>query len=536
MPSANNRVISRLTLKIFAVNGIALGILALGLFYLGRYENNLIQAEQKTLERQARIYAGAIAEAAQIQGPMLMRGERGAHILKYDRLARFPARKMIKRLGQTTTSRIRLYDFDGTLMADSDWLSGPVGVIETGPSSRASRFLQRPVKESLDFIVDLMPSSLKLDMYPDDDKTSMTGFVYPDVKTALMRNESSSSAWWQQDMDKNKEVLLSAAVPVESMRGVMGVIYLTREGKGLTEAIRQMQRDILLLFSGALGLTFILSLYLSGAIARPLKKLSMAANRVQQDLGRGVQIPDLSKRKDEIGDLSVSVREMTEALSKRLDSIERFAADVAHELKNPLTSLRSAVETVAIVKNEDDRNQLMKVILHDVERLDRLISDISKSSRLDAELSREDMTRVDLRELLDGLVQHYNAEVNLPMGQPMQVIGSDTRLGQVFENLLSNAKSFSDDIIVSAEQRGQDWYIMVEDQGGGIPDNKLEAIFDRFYSERPKGESFGNHSGLGLAICKQIIDAHKGRIYAENIYNVAGKKIGARFTVVLRAI
>lgn len=527
------RLISRLTFKIFAVNGVALIVLAFGLIYMGQYETNLIENEQKTLERQARIYAGAIAEASLVEGPMLMGGERGARILMYERLARFPARKMIRRLGQTTTSRIRLYDYDGKLMGDSDWLSGPVSVIEMGPSTHRGTFLQTPVKAVLDTVLDILPSSLQLKEYPTEGRSLTTGIVYEDVNTAL-RDNPSRSAWWMFDMDKNKQLLLSAAVPVKNTVGVVGAVYLTRDGTPIMTAIRQMQRDILLLFILSLAVTFVLSLYLSGAIARPLRKLSNAAGRVQKDFGRGATIPDLSKRNDEIGDLSVSLKSMTDALAARLDSIEHFAADVAHELKNPLTSLRSAVETVRIVKNDEDRQRLMDVILHDVERLDRLITDISKSSRLDAELSREDTNIIDVKTIIIDMAHHYNVDVNLPNGKIM-VQGVESRLGQVFDNLLSNAKSFSDSVMVNAEQQGRQWHFTVEDKGPGIPEGKLETIFTRFYTERPSAEKFGEHSGLGLAICKQIIDAHGGQIYAENILDGNGQTNGARFTIILNA-
>lgn len=538
MPN-KQRVISRLTLKIFAVNGVALVILAFGLIYLGQFENNLIKTELKTLERQARIYAGAIAESSQVQGPMLMPGDRGVRILRYDRLARFPARKMIRRLGQTTNSRIRLYDFDGTLMGDSDWLSGPVGVIEMGPASHKPQKPFNPVEASLDFILDLLPSTLKLQDYPSVNKTTMTGYIYPDVQRAL--NGELSASEWRLPTTGNRirtadDIVLSAAVPVKNMDRVMGVIYLTREGTQIQQTIRHMQRDVLMLFFVALGVTFLLSLYLSGAIARPLKKLSSAANNVQNNFGRGATIPNLSRRKDEIGDLSVSLKSMTSALEERLDSIERFAADVAHELKNPLTSLRSAVETVAIVKNEDDRKRLLKVILHDVERLDRLITDISKSSRLDAELSREDMDIFCMRGMLTDICKYYDAELSMPNSDSICIRGVDTRMGQVFDNLLSNAKSFSENINVNVEKQGAYWHLTFTDNGPGIPDSKLETIFERFYTERPEGESFGNNSGLGLAICKQIIDAHNGQIFAENMHDNHGNKTGARFTIILRAV
>jgi two-component system sensor histidine kinase ChvG len=223
-------------------------------------------------------------------------------------------------------------------------------------------------------------------------------------------------------------------------------------------------------------------------------------------------------------------------LAQRLDTIEAFAADVAHELKNPLTSLRSAVETVSIVKNEEDRNRLMDVILHDVDRLDRLITDISKSSRLDAEIAREEMDVFCMRGMIADICDHYGASYNFPENDSICIRGVDTRMGQVFDNLLSNAKSFSDDVSLMVEKQGAHWHITIDDKGPGIPNNKLETIFDRFYTERPDSEGFGNNSGLGLAICKQIIDAHNGQIFAENRYDVQGQKIGARFTIILKSI
>jgi two-component system sensor histidine kinase ChvG len=461
-----------------------------------------------------------------------MQGERGARILRFDRLARFPARKMIRRLGETTNSRIRLYDFDGTLMGDSDWLSGPAGIIEMGPSTtNRDEQLQKTVNQSLDFILSLLPSTLNLETYPSHNQTALTGYTYIDVKKAL-EGEISCTPWF----DDEGELLLSAAVPVTNMGRVMGVVYLTRDGSQIEEAIQQMKRDVLSIFFLALIITIILSLYLSSTISRPLKKLARASENVRINYGRGAKLPDLSKRKDEIGDLSFALKTMTDALGQRLDSIEAFAADVAHELKNPLTSLRSAVETVAIVKNEEDRQRLLDVILHDVERLDRLISDISKSSRLDAELSREDMDVFCMRDMLRDICEHYGAELSLPTNDGVCILGVETRMGQVFDNLLSNAKSFSDKIFVNVEKQGTDWHITFSDNGPGIPDAKLETIFERFYTERPEGEKFGNNSGLGLAICKQIIEAHGGDIFAENIYDDNGKRNGARFTIILKSV
>jgi two-component system sensor histidine kinase ChvG len=277
--------------------------------------------------------------------------------------------------------------------------------------------------------------------------------------------------------------------------------------------------------------------------------------------GREAEIPDFSYRRDEIGELSIVLREMTQALWDRMDSIERFAADVAHELKNPLTSLKSAVETVSIVKKDKDRSKLMEVISHDIERMDRLISDISNASRLDAELSRESLEKIDLRKVLNNLIDLHkspldrkagetkktsrtvkaaSADVNLTLNDMSEeenfVWGLETRLAQVFENLISNAISFSPAggtvhvTIVPVRKRV---VVTIEDEGPGIPENRLETIFDRFYTERPEHEDYGRHSGLGLSICKQIVTALGGQIFAENTKDEREKVTGARFTVIL---
>jgi two-component system sensor histidine kinase ChvG len=298
-----------------------------------------------------------------------------------------------------------------------------------------------------------------------------------------------------------------------------------------------------------------LSIYLSGLIGKPLKRLALAAEAVRTGKGKYTEIPDLSDRGDEIGELSVVLRDMTNALWERMNTIERFAADVSHEIKNPLTSLRSAVETVERIKDEDKRAKLMKVIHHDVRRLDRLISDISSASRLDAELTRDEMAQVNLADLLYRLRDAYkkpiervegdnksndgNVVVIVEDGAQTNISGNEDRLSQVFGNLISNALSFSpanEPITITIKKSNQDEMVetWVEDKGPGIPQNKIETIFERFYTERPEGEAYGSHSGLGLSISKQIIDAHEGEIHAENITNNDDERIGARFIVRLK--
>jgi two-component system, OmpR family, sensor histidine kinase ChvG len=287
--------------------------------------------------------------------------------------------------------------------------------------------------------------------------------------------------------------------------------------------------------------------------------LSAAAVRVRRGINKRVEIPDFTSRKDEIGQLSGSLRDMTNALYQRIEAIEAFAADVSHELKNPLTSLRSAVETLSFVKTDEQRNRLIEIVVHDVKRMDRLITDISDASRLDAELARAEIHPVDLSKLLGSIVGLANetakanqAEILLVV-QPVtdkysaetkyQVLGNDSRLGQVFRNLIDNARSFTADgtkITTRLRRIGENVEIRVEDSGPGIQPENLERVFERFYTDRP-AQSFGRNSGLGLAISRQVVEAHKGRIYAENRLGKADDKgqkqvLGARFVVRIPAL
>ena len=541
---ARKRWVSRLSLRIFAVNTMALVVLAFGLLYISRYQQELIAGELDSLERQAQIYSGAIAEAARYSS-LITAPDPAMGVMVRDSLSRERTRNMVRRLGETTVNRLRVFNDQGRIMGDSDILGGAGGVIRVTPLAPMS-LTTGYSRTIVNTVIDWLPSGLRLKNYPEDGgpRTRRRGEFFPDVREAL-EGRASSTAWSSGAHD----IILSAAVPVQHLKQVLGVVYVTRDGTSIAESIRQMKLDIIKLFCIALAITFALSFYLAAGIARPLKRLARAAEGVRRG-NRQAEIPDLSDRRDEIGDLSQALREMTNALAARLDSIERFAADVAHELKNPLTSLRSAIETVQMVKEQKDRDKLMGIIMHDIQRLDRLISDISGASRLDAELSREDMGLVDLRPLLTHMVDSYVVTskrpnpvlLNLPPESDVLIVqGIEGRLGQVFRNLIDNAFSFSPpgaSVTISAvkDPAARQWKVIVEDQGPGIPDAKLEAIFDRFYSERPEGEAFGRHSGLGLSIAKQIVDAHRGAIYAENIIDETGARKGARFTVALNAL
>ena len=313
--------------------------------------------------------------------------------------------------------------------------------------------------------------------------------------------------------------------------------------------MRQERLAVLEIFLVALGVMILLSLFLAGTIARPVRRLAAFAHTVRQGRGRDVEMPDFSRRRDEVGDLSRALRDMTQSLYQRIDTIEAFAADVAHEFKNPLTSLRSAVETMERTDNPENRAKLIDIIKDDVRRLDRLISDISNASRLDAELLRAEMEVIDVPAMLEAVTSIYDAvggpdapgsRIELTIEDDnLLVDGLEGHLGQVIRNLIDNAISFSPPggmVRVSARRDRDNVMITVEDDGPGIPEDKVEKIFDRFYSERPDDQGFGNHSGLGLNISRQIILVHSGTIRAENRTGPRGKdgpRLGARFVVTL---
>jgi two-component system sensor histidine kinase ChvG len=320
---------------------------------------------------------------------------------------------------------------------------------------------------------------------------------------------------------------------------------------GEIDALVRAERErVLQMFVVALLVSIGLSLVLASTIANPLSDLAEAAelgrdrNARNSTPGR-IRIPDLTARPDEIGRLSRALRGMVSALYNRIDGNEQFAADVAHEIKNPLASLQSAVGTLRMVKRDDQRTRLLDVIEHDVRRLDRLVSDISNASRLDAELVKEEQDNFDLLTMLGNLNQYLGEDArtkgidyiaDLP-AEPITIHGLEARLAQVFVNLITNAISFCEDgdaIRVWARKRQNRVLIVVEDTGPGIPEQALSKIFKRFYSQRPE-EHFGNNSGLGLAISKQIVEAHGGVIWAENIRpteaDITSEPLGARFVV-----
>lgn len=522
-------LISPLTWRIFAVNLLALGVLFAGFVYLDAYRRGLIAAELATFESKAKLFAAAIAETATSPDVTAPPG-----------LIPSLAQQMVRRLVEASRLRARLFHEDGTLIADSLVLLGPGGLvqIEQLPPPRGQGDVVKDLLDSYDQLVARVWTPRGLPAYSE--AAVQKASDYQEVVSALAgRHDQAVRAGAHGTM------VLSVAVPVQRYQPVIGALMLSGESAEIDAAVLKVRLDIVKWFLVALAVTLLLSIYLSSTIARPIKRLAAAAERVRRDRHRQATIPDFGPRHDEIGQLALALREMTDALWLRMDAIERFAADVAHEIKNPLSSLRSAVETVARIDDPARRERLMAIILDDVARLDRLISDISDASRLDAELSRADFAPVDLARMLATLIdvsetaaseRRIHLALDIAAGVPLVVNGIEGRLVQVLRNLIANALSFSPagGTITLKAARADDMVVVeILDDGSGIPDGREQDIFERFYSLRPKGEAFGVHSGLGLSISRQIAEAHGGSISAENRRDAAGAVAGARFVVTL---
>lgn len=522
---------SPLTRRILAINVIALVVPILGLLHLDQYRQSLISSELDGLRVQAHAFALSLGSTAVVTNDQ---GE--------DDLAPVAARQTTRLLLLNAGVRARVFARSGELLADSFILEGPGGEVKVVDLAPLETGFLAELGRYYDQIITWLPGRTDLPLY--DEPREQSAEDYSEVEKALIGEEDGNVR-----ATGDGHLLLSFAVPVQRYRQVLGALMLSKDGQTIEDAVKSRRSDVLLIFAVALGVTVLLSLYLAGTIARPIRRLADAADAVRHGKGRAYELPEFRRYGDEIGELSEALREMTEALWARLDAIEGFAADVAHEIKNPLTSLRSAVETVARVEDPEQQKRLMTIILEDVGRLDRLISDISDASRLDAELSREVGEEVDIGVLLQTLVEVHEVpnlydeeavgprfRLHLPKRDKLIVQGLEGRLGQVFRNIISNAITFNPPggmIALAAERRGNNIRITVEDEGPGLPEGKFAAVFDRFYTERPAAEKFGTHSGLGLSISKQVVDAHGGVIRAENRLAPDGSILGARFIITL---
>ncbi len=521
------RWLSPLTRRILMLNLLALALAVAGLLYLGEYRRELVEQEFASLSIEGRLFAGALAESG------VVADEEGV-----ERLAAENARDTLRRLTAISLNRARLFASSGELLVDSTRLAGGQIEIQLLPPAPDGSLIETLAESIYDAVTGAMPGDARLPLYREVSNPRVP--TYPEAARALAGEPAR-----ELRADGAGGLVLTVAVPVQRYRQVLGVLLLSGDGRAIEEAVRDVRFAMLQVFAVALAVSVLLSLYLAGTIARPIRRLAEAADRVRHGQRRGTAIPDFGGRRDEIGDLAGSLRDMTEALWARMDAIESFAADVAHEIKNPLTSLRSAVETAARIEDPQQQKKLMAIVLDDVQRLDRLISDISAASRLDAELSRAESEPVDIARMLRTLGEidettrgpdEPRLVLDLAIHQSLVVPGIESRLAQVLRNLIANAVSFSPpgaEIRVSAARDGRDVRVVVSDEGPGLPEGKLEAIFDRFYTERPAGEKFGTHSGLGLSISKQVVEAHGGTILATNRRDADGRVVGAQFVVTL---
>lgn len=535
MPPPDTSLFSRthfspLTRRIIFFNAFALLILIAGVLWVQSAGGSLVEERMAGIRDQAAIVGGALAEYA---------ADADTRSINMN-----VAEPLLRQLVAPTRLRAQIFGTDGQLLADTRFLLARNIVTreELPPPESANPFVafyQRARNAIAGFynrFLNFRPFT-QLEPYFE---AGRDGRVYSEVVSALGGNGNNAVR-----VNEQNKLVLSVAVPIERLATHYGVLMLTTESGDIDDILAEERAALIRVSLIAFGALLLSSLYLAGFIAAPIRRLAAAADHVRRGRAGREAIPTFEDRADEIGELAASLAAMTSALYNRINSTERFAADVAHELKNPLTSLKSAVEMLERARDNEARDRLVSVVRNDVKRIDRLITDISDASRLDAELSRANVALVDLGGLLGTTVEIYNG-MELPRGVKIAfkregggaatVQGIDERLGQVFRNLIDNAISFSPQngvVDVTLKHAGPIVRATVEDQGEGIPTSDLERIFDRFFTSRPGESEFGKNSGLGLAIARQIISSHGGRIWADNKRDPEGKKCGARFVVEL---
>jgi two-component system sensor histidine kinase ChvG len=521
---------SLLTLKVIGFNFVALLVFGAGIYWLQEIRVSLVDERVKSLRTQAEIVAAALARYGAV-------GEIDSETAT--ELDDLKAARVLNGLVAPTGMRARVFDRSGRPIQDTRFIL----------SRNQVQARELPPPGQID-LIDELQSGLRSGLYQlragkdippiVNDEPQQAGESFEEVRHALELAEAGSA----ERINSDGNLIVSVAVPIRRLQYVMGVLMLSTEAGDIDDALANEAAQMVA--GAAIGFAVILaaSLIMLWHVTGPIRKLSQGAELVRSGGRVFNAIPNLARRHDEIGDLSISLRAMTAALYARMDAIEQFAADVAHEIKNPLTSVASAIETLRRTTDEDKRQKLMGVVRDDVRRLNRLISEISDASRLDAELSRAKAHPVDIAALVNALAEMFQDPdvqgapkivLDLP-ASGLRVRGLEGPLAQVFRNIIENAMSFSPkegEIHISARSASGRAVITIEDQGPGIPDENLEVIFRRFYTARPLSHGFGKNSGLGLSISRQIVEVHDGKIVAENLRDADGKITGARFVVEL---
>lgn len=521
---------SPLARKIIMFNLLAIVVLVAGVMYLNPFRDSLVQQRERALAVEAQLMADVFEASLPRSAP--------ANLLTGDGIE---AGDVLSRIGLADGVDVFVFEPGGTLVASTlDTARDPGRPVRgLAPSTDETLLITNFLNGVWNFLSRLVGAEPDAAV-GDPPQVLAASLVVPAQEGVTVIRRTSGSAG----------SAFAAGTPIEGPNGIVGVLVVTTAAGEIDQLVRVEREQLLQMFVVALLVSIGLSLVLASTIANPLSDLAAAAELGRDKNARKmsptrVRIPDLTGRPDEIGRLSGALRGMVSALYDRIDANEQFAADVSHEIKNPLASLRSAVGTMRVARTDEQRNRLLEVIEHDVRRLDRLVSDISNASRLDSELVKEEEEEFDLVKMLQNLSQYHGEEAakkgvdfitDLPP-EPIRISGLEGRLAQVFVNLLSNAISFceeGDAVRLWTRRRENRVLVVVEDTGPGIPEEALTKVFNRFYSERPV-KQFGNHSGLGLAISKQIVEAHGGVIWAENIrptdLDVVSEPLGARFVV-----
>lgn len=520
---------SRLTRNIFFSNLIGLIILVGGSLAMDRFQNSLIDAKIENLRSLASTITTVMGDDATGYG--------SAAQLDIEN-----ARQVLRGVTVPDRWRVRLHDRAAQVIVDTETLDDTIEVSSLDPiiPDIPEPPRQKVLKEKVTYWIKDKMHNLPWRKHRRD-------ALRRDLKADIRKSLEGAEMLGQRYDDKD-QLIVTVSLPVKRVQQVLGVV--TVESSDVDSIVSAERRALAPIIGLAFLATLLSSMALTLFITLPMRKLARAAELVTRSSRKRGAIPDLSNRRDEIGDLSSVMRDMTQGLYARIDDIANFAADVAHEIKNPLTSLRSASDTLRVAKTDEQREKLISIIQQDVSRMDRLITDISKASKVDANLARDTAQTLDVVEIIENITDFYaqTSSGDGPQVKNVTLIGREdpvfirafeTPFAQVLRNLIDNALTFSPadgEVRVKAtlEQIAgrENVIITVDDDGPGIPQDNLEAVFDRFYTERPKGAQFGSHSGLGLAICRQIITAHKGRIHAENRVSPDSETIqGARFVV-----
>lgn len=545
--------------RILAANLFGLAIVIGGILYTSQYHAWLVDAKRDSLKVQGEMLAAAIAGDARVEGSTLqleaerLRNSDNVQVPFRDdgfaalELSIRPERvtPLLRKLIQPANTRARIYGLDGTLIVDSARL------LSRGQLSRADPPPNERRVKTKNFWTRLKAWMIGQDLPVYKEIGNANGMLYPEVKTALT-GVTTAMLLLNDDGDQ----IVSVAVPIRRLNSTLGVLMLSTRPGEIDSILDEEQSVIWALAAVALLATIVSSIMLARTVAGPMRRLSDTAELVSRNIAAPHDLPGLEGRTDEVGQMAAAFSTMTAALYRRVEASESFAADVAHELKNPLTAARSTAESLAYAKTDEQRANLVHQIQNELKRLNRLITDVSNASRLDAELARQQMKPLDATTVITTVSQIFRdilsddtrkVATNMepaPYDGAYLVRGDEGRLAQVVTNLVDNAISFSPEkgiVTVTGRNRNQHVEIIVEDQGPGIPENRLDVIFDRFYSDRPATDhQRGKNSGLGLSISREIVKAHGGDIWAENIRPAGGAPdsapTGARFVVKLPAL